>query len=90
MFPLLQNYVTYREFLIYLEEYQKTKIGELKIRKPRMKNNCAPSLNEGDSTGPPIEARLYYPQELSHVDTLATPLSTIIRIIYVITKKNVS
>lgn len=31
----LQNYVTYREFLLYLEEYQKTNISELKTRKTR-------------------------------------------------------
>ncbi|XP_072764148.1 uncharacterized protein [Anoplolepis gracilipes] len=28
-----KNYVTYREFLLYLEEYQKTNISELKTRK---------------------------------------------------------
>lgn len=33
---LLQNYVTYREFLLYLEEYQKTNISELKIRNMRI------------------------------------------------------
>ncbi|KOX71326.1 Beta-scruin [Melipona quadrifasciata] len=32
-----KNYVTYREFLLYLEEYQRTKISELKIRKSRVK-----------------------------------------------------
>ncbi|KAK1133722.1 hypothetical protein K0M31_011516 [Melipona bicolor] len=32
-----KNYVTYREFLLYLEEYQRTKISELKIRKIRVK-----------------------------------------------------
>ncbi|XP_071856238.1 uncharacterized protein [Bombus fervidus] len=32
-----KNYVTYREFLLYLEEYQKTKISELKMRKSRAK-----------------------------------------------------
>ncbi|XP_076380872.1 uncharacterized protein LOC117220794 isoform X3 [Megalopta genalis] len=32
-----KNYVTYREFLLYLEEYQKTKIAELKARKSRRK-----------------------------------------------------
>nr|XP_031840704.1 uncharacterized protein LOC116430545 [Nomia melanderi] len=32
-----KNYVTYREFLLYLEEYQRTKISELKGRKPRSK-----------------------------------------------------
>ncbi|KAM0731128.1 Kelch-like protein 26 [Formica fusca] len=30
-----KNYVTYREFLLYLEEYQKTNISELKTRKTR-------------------------------------------------------
>ncbi|KAK2583127.1 hypothetical protein KPH14_009152 [Odynerus spinipes] len=32
-----KNYVTYREFLLYLEEYQRTKIAELKAPKPRAK-----------------------------------------------------
>ncbi|KAK9295619.1 hypothetical protein QLX08_010110 [Tetragonisca angustula] len=32
-----KNYVTYREFLLYLEEYQRTKTSELKIRKSRVK-----------------------------------------------------
>ncbi|XP_032676022.1 uncharacterized protein LOC116846387 isoform X1 [Odontomachus brunneus] len=32
-----KNYVTYREFLMYLEEYQKTKVTELKVRKTRTK-----------------------------------------------------
>ncbi|XP_047344829.1 uncharacterized protein LOC124947140 [Vespa velutina] len=34
-----KNYVTYREFLLYLEEYQKTKISELKAGKQQMKPN---------------------------------------------------
>jgi len=33
----LQNYVTYREFLLYLEEYQKTNISEIKSRKIQIK-----------------------------------------------------
>ena len=37
MYFLLQNYVTYREFLLYLEEYQKTNISELKTRKIQTK-----------------------------------------------------
>lgn len=32
-----QNYVTYREFLLYLEEYQKTNISEIKTRKIQTK-----------------------------------------------------
>ncbi|XP_014485723.1 PREDICTED: uncharacterized protein LOC106750129 [Dinoponera quadriceps] len=32
-----KNYVTYREFLLYLEEYQKTKVTELKAGKTRAK-----------------------------------------------------
>ncbi|XP_018339301.1 PREDICTED: uncharacterized protein LOC108746813 isoform X2 [Trachymyrmex septentrionalis] len=32
-----KNYVTYREFLLYLEEYQKTNISELKTRKIQTK-----------------------------------------------------
>ncbi|KAL2716917.1 uncharacterized protein V1478_012617 [Vespula squamosa] len=34
-----KNYVTYREFLLYLEEYQRTKISELKTGKQQMKPN---------------------------------------------------
>ncbi|XP_076386689.1 uncharacterized protein LOC100877623 isoform X2 [Megachile rotundata] len=34
-----KNYVTYREFLLYLEEYQRTKISELRSRKNRAKPN---------------------------------------------------
>lgn len=37
MYFLLQNYVTYREFLLYLEEYQKTNISDLKTRKIQTK-----------------------------------------------------
>ncbi|XP_017766185.1 PREDICTED: uncharacterized protein LOC108555158 [Eufriesea mexicana] len=32
-----KNYVTYREFLLYLEEYQRTKLSEFKMRKTRTK-----------------------------------------------------
>ncbi|CAL7947435.1 unnamed protein product [Xylocopa violacea] len=43
-----KNYVTYREFLLYLEEYQRTKISELRTQKtgakptPRNDYTCAP------------------------------------------------
>ncbi|XP_014606713.1 PREDICTED: uncharacterized protein LOC106788191 [Polistes canadensis] len=39
-----KNYVTYREFLLYLEEYQKTKISELKISKQQTKPSLSNSL----------------------------------------------
>ncbi|XP_011308672.1 uncharacterized protein [Fopius arisanus] len=42
-----KNYVTYREFLLYLEEYQRTKISELKTKNieksQTMSNDCAES-----------------------------------------------
>ncbi|XP_015176367.1 PREDICTED: uncharacterized protein LOC107066343 [Polistes dominula] len=41
-----KNYVTYREFLLYLEEYQKTKISELKFNKQQTKSSLCNSLNK--------------------------------------------
>ncbi|XP_063983605.1 uncharacterized protein LOC135165826 isoform X1 [Diachasmimorpha longicaudata] len=42
-----KNYVTYREFLLYLEEYQRTKISELKTKNidksQTMSNDCTES-----------------------------------------------
>ncbi|XP_043787863.1 uncharacterized protein LOC122712356 [Apis laboriosa] len=37
-----KNYVTYREFLLYLEEYQKTKLSELKKRRNYQKSLNSP------------------------------------------------
>lgn len=37
-----KNYVTYREFLLYLEEYQKTKLTELKKRRNYQKSINSP------------------------------------------------
>ncbi|XP_046596989.1 uncharacterized protein LOC124294665 [Neodiprion lecontei] len=48
-----KNYVTYREFLLYLEEYQQTRMPELKApRKPRTKPT-PPSSPPKDCPSPP-------------------------------------
>ncbi|XP_067210524.1 uncharacterized protein [Linepithema humile] len=54
-----KNYVTYREFLLYLEEYQKTNISDLKTRKIRAKPTPPNS--------PPNDCSLS-PQERSYMD----------------------
>ncbi|XP_015434239.1 PREDICTED: uncharacterized protein LOC107190037 [Dufourea novaeangliae] len=54
-----KNYVTYREFLLYLEEYQRTKISELKARKTRAKPTPPSSPPNDYSFVPPRASNNY-------------------------------
>ncbi|XP_008209341.1 uncharacterized protein LOC100115442 isoform X3 [Nasonia vitripennis] len=58
-----KNYVTYREFLLYLEEYQRTKISELKNKKSSQEKPSPPSSppkedSSSQQSTPPARARI--------------------------------
>ncbi|XP_024944577.1 uncharacterized protein LOC107271498 isoform X2 [Cephus cinctus] len=59
-----KNYVTYREFLVYLEDYQKTKISELKSRKTRVRPT-PPNSPPKDSPSPVTRTRVVNSQSPS-------------------------
>ncbi|XP_078044683.1 uncharacterized protein LOC144474074 [Augochlora pura] len=56
-----KNYVTYREFLLYLEEYQKTKVSELKAQKSRRKPT-PPRSPPNDYSSPSPRGVINHPQ----------------------------
>lgn len=49
----VQNYVTYREFLLYLEEYQRTKMPELKNRKAGAAKASSDNATGNSPANPP-------------------------------------
>ncbi|XP_017788462.1 PREDICTED: LOW QUALITY PROTEIN: uncharacterized protein LOC108571007 [Habropoda laboriosa] len=56
-----KNYVTYREFLLYLEEYQRTKLSELKA--PKIRPNKTPTNSpHNDYSFPPTRVPNNYVQ----------------------------
>ncbi|XP_026826019.1 uncharacterized protein LOC105284947 isoform X2 [Ooceraea biroi] len=64
-----KNYVTYREFLLYLEEYQKTNIAELRTRKTRTRPTPPSSPPKDCSPLPPERTRTDSNQNYCCVDS---------------------
>ncbi|XP_033220302.1 uncharacterized protein LOC117174945, partial [Belonocnema kinseyi] len=62
-----KNYVTYREFLLYLEEYRKTQLPQLKTRSSRAKPT-PPNSSPKESPTPPARTRSIYPQNYPNFD----------------------
>jgi len=67
-FPL-QNYITYREFLLYLEEYQKINIAELRTQKMRTRPTPPNSPPKDCSPLPPERTRTDSNQNYCCVDS---------------------
>ncbi|XP_043254221.1 uncharacterized protein LOC122398442 [Colletes gigas] len=70
-----KNYVTYREFLLYLEEYQRTKISELRNRKTLPKTT-PPNSPPHDYLFPPSRTPNNYAQSSGDNDAVRNDAAT--------------
>ncbi|XP_023288873.1 uncharacterized protein LOC105696745 isoform X2 [Orussus abietinus] len=67
-----KSYVTYREFLLYLEDYQRTKLPELKLRKSRGKPAPPNSPPKESPSPPPTRGRGNYFQNHGNMEAAAS------------------